>query len=553
MSSDLLPRTSDWLASTDGSHGNVGRALSVTETAVMPTRVRATQLASIWPDLSGSETRVGIVVVVFEEDASPSDDEIRNQYSIFQAKVRERIMGQLKSAIRTQFSGIGSGSNGMVADDRGVIVFRDVDSHIQMVVPLMDSRVRTDLTTLGAAPLARSAPHAYHRRSDNSDHVVFCDRRGDIQDIWQTPGGRWRTRNLSRLAHAPMGAMGEPCAWSDGVTEFVAFRVTHEIHLLSTLGGDSWRFTNLTRDSRARQGPAGDNLVRGWRIEGANPSVYSTERAHHVIYRDTNGAITQISMQRGTSALTSEILIRPAVVVGDPFGLAIDSSQRIVFRGGDGSIYELQKSGTLPWRFEVLASGRAETVRPKNRNPMAYAISGTLYAVVWRDIENRIFHLLRSTKSTSGAGSITDLSRLISAPLAATDPRGFHQRRGTDVQWITYKAVDGRIIILTLIDGRWEITDLTTLTGGVRRTSFDTPALESEITREIRSGLSALPIDPDDVIGTVIMQLMGPFPETAETGISIPFPSRTASSREGTFRLEGHLTLVRDVEAVRTR
>jgi len=548
-----LPRTSDWLASTDGSHGNIGRALAVTETAIIPTRVRATQLASIWPDLSGSETRVGIVVVVFEEDASPSDSEIRNQYLIFKGKVRERIMVQLKSAIRTQFSGIGSGSNGLVADDRGIIVFRDVDSHIQMQVPLIDSRVRIDLTTLGAAPLARSAPHAYRRHSDNSDHVVFCDRRGNIQDIWQTPGGRWRTRNLSSLARPPMGAMGEPCAWSDGVTEFVAFRVTSELHLLSTLGGDSWRFTNLTRDSRARQGPAADSLVRGWRIEGANPTVYSTERAHHVLYRDTEGRITQISMERGTSALSSEILPRPAVVVGDPFGLAIDSSQRVVFRGGDGSIHELQKSGTLPWRFEVLASGRVEPARPKNRNPMAYAISEILYAVVWRDIEGRIFHLLRSTKSTSGTGSITELTRLISAPRAAADPRGFFQRRGTDVQWITYKAVDGHIIILTLIDGRWEATDLTSLTGGVRRTSFDTAALESEITREIRSGLSALPIDPDDVIGTVIMQLMGPFPETVETGISMALPSRTASSREGTFRLEGHLTLVRDGEAVRLR
>lgn len=97
----------NWLVSTTGKHGNLGvESMEVDEEIQIPDETGLMRLNPISSTLSGDQTILGIVVVVFEEDVFPSTERISREYRTFIREVQERVTEVIKAQIRAFGSGI---------------------------------------------------------------------------------------------------------------------------------------------------------------------------------------------------------------------------------------------------------------------------------------------------------------------------------------------------------------------------------------------------------------------------------------------------------------
>jgi kumamolisin len=226
----------------------------------------------------------------------------------------------------------------------------------------------------------------------------------------------------------------------------------------------------------ARDNPRGAATPMGVRL------VQPTGR---VVFLDNTSHITEFSLSPGGGWMSADLTTATGApaAAGSPFGYMtsmgdIQSEQtfRVVYRGGDGHIYELYlPSDTMRWKLSNLTAAAGAPLAAGD--PMGYLTPmGDIQAeqtarVVYRAVDGHVWELnLRANKLRWAANDLCAASG--GAPSAAGDPFGYVTPMG-DIQAeqtarVVYRAVDGHVWELNLRTNklRWAANDLCAASGG---------------------------------------------------------------------------------------
>jgi catechol 2,3-dioxygenase-like lactoylglutathione lyase family enzyme len=218
------------------------------------------------------------------------------------------------------------------------------------------------------APKAAGDPCSYVLK-DNSRHVVFRDKDGNIHELYESGAGaesRWMAKDLTTMTKAPRAA-GNPHAFQfeDNQTQHIVYRTEGgdigELYLEFKPGKD-WAFNNLTHDTKVPKA-AGDPF--GYALKG---------NSQHATYRDKDGNIQELftSAEVGKwEANDLTTLTKAPKAAGDPvgFGMRTDETQHIFFRTKDGNVgefYHTDRPDDKTWHFNNLS---AAATTPAGRTP----------------------------------------------------------------------------------------------------------------------------------------------------------------------------------------
>jgi len=562
-----------WLRMTNGSHGNVGvnRFLVGATHPIFTNPDLGVTTFTINNERTQDLTRIGLIVVLLEEDLAPPDADIDRAYGTFYGTVRERLIEFVRGSLRRFGSGVGSRPRGRagyagpasIDPPHHIVSFYDSDYRLQVAEVTLGRWQTTDLTQLpelrGIRRPARTphAPQVYW--SDGTDHITHVDG-GNIWDIWSGPSG-WRATEIGSLAHAPHVPASVPFSWSHGDDQFVVFLGGRSaIHLIRSTDLDHWEFVDFSR-RETFQGQIGvDNAV-------GNPMGHSraSDGSPQIFHRyslaippapgEVGTGLGLLSLSPGRTTWRRDYLPGEGHILSDPFGFEVAGRQYVVFLGegltrGEGrNVYQLIHDNADPnvWHSSNLTAGvSADAIAAGN--PVVHVIDDARYCVVWRDTRQHIQHLGLSTTNPAKP-VLTDITAQKVAPRAASDPDTFSPDarigggRGravaVDAHYVVYKGEDGHIhsLVSRQTGAFWQHQDITQITAGVP-ISLDAQveAFRREITTEISTRLdNAIPdiLDGDEVIGSVFF--LWDQEDFPSAGMSRTF-SQDIGGREGDWR-----------------
>jgi|GEM_PF-4165531 len=259
-----------WLRMTNGSHGNVGvNNFSVGQTHPIPNNGVTT--FSFNNTLTSNNARVGLIVVLLEEDFTPPDADIDRAYGTFYGTIRERLKDLLRSSLRRFGSGVGSRPRGqprpaaMNPFNTQRVVFYDSDFHLRVAEMNRGRWETTDLTrqlpqlALGNwSTRTPYAPQPYIKPSDGTFHMSLV-HGGNILDVWrETSSNTWRVTNIGALVRVPNVPNSVPFSWGQGPFQYIIFRgpgwgpdgrgpVRDTIHYISSTAPDRWAFEDFSK------------------------------------------------------------------------------------------------------------------------------------------------------------------------------------------------------------------------------------------------------------------------------------------------------------------
>jgi len=198
-----------------------------------------------------------------------------------------------------------------------------------------------NLTGETKAPKAEGNPYGYFLKYNNTQHVVYRDQSGDVNELFHL-------EKAERWGHTSLMAQGKfPKAASDPVgyvvmndnTQHVIYRTDggEIIELYHVPKGTStgWHSNNLTGAAKATKA-------------AGRPFGYfvNDNRTQHVVFRDTEGNVQEMYLKEGQDRWAFNnlsALTKAPKAASDPAGYYLDKNdtQHIVFRTTDGEICEL--------------------------------------------------------------------------------------------------------------------------------------------------------------------------------------------------------------------
>jgi Fungal fucose-specific lectin len=295
-----------------------------------------------------------------------------------------------------------------------------------------DLTAATGATGTPAAVLGGLA--AYVFTAEGTQHVVFDDVAGHVQELWSDHRG-WHTNDLTATTGAPASSGGTIAGYAlEGRdTQHVIYNaVDGHIHEL-WCNQSGWHTNDLTATTGA---PAASGRT------ALAAFVFKSENTQHVIYDDGAGHIHELWCDRNgwhTSDLTAAAGA-PASAGDTLAGYAFEtqSTQHVVYNGVDRHIYELWYDHK-GWHTSDLT---AATGAPSASGLSAYVFEaqGTEH-VIASGVDRHLYQL-----SWLNSWHLDDLTAVTGAPPAGADiPVGYAvEAQGT--QHVFYvSAVDAHV------------------------------------------------------------------------------------------------------------
>ena len=218
-----------------------------------------------------------------------------------------------------------------------------VDAY-QVFIPAVEQSVAQ------IAAMATSDPAVYSWVNNGTQHVVYRAQTGDINELWYSESTGWRQKNIGQLTNAPLAA-GKPSAyaWEDNESQHVVYRdVQGEIQELWYRANVGWQHKNLSAATAAPLA-ASDPIAYVWAEDGSQ----------HVIYRGQNGHIYEL-WKRYASWHVKDLSAETggALATGTPqaYVWADDSSQHVIYRGDDGQVHELWFKPPTGWVHKAIGA-----------------------------------------------------------------------------------------------------------------------------------------------------------------------------------------------------
>jgi microsomal dipeptidase-like Zn-dependent dipeptidase len=264
----------------------------------------------------------------------------------------------------------------------------------------------------------------YANRGDQ--HVVYRSAADDsVREMWWSPGRGWSEGSLGATPGA-VPAAGNPFGYAERGNQHVVYRGADDfIHELwwSPESGAQWAVGDL-------------RAVPGAVPSTSDPHGYCGAGIQHVVYRGGDGYIWELwwSADRGWSVGTLHLTPGAQVAVGRPCGYINSGDQHVVYRGLDRHIHELWWSHAGGWQVGDLAS--TPNAVPAAGDPVGYSHLGSQH-VVYRGTDGYIHELWWSVSTGWSVGDVRSIPGVIQA---SADPYAYVQR---GLQHIVYRGIDG--------------------------------------------------------------------------------------------------------------
>jgi hypothetical protein len=169
------------------------------------------------------------------------------------------------------------------------LIYRGADDHIHELFQKRGHgwEYGGALSKNTGAPAAASDPAFYVWEKDESQHIVYRGRDGQIHELWYRHMGGWKYGGaLSALTHAPLAASAPfGYVWDDDDTQHVVYSGTDDhIHELWQRRGQGWDYGGAL--SKTAGGPPA----------GGNPMgfAWAGDKSQHIVYRGADGRIHEL-------------------------------------------------------------------------------------------------------------------------------------------------------------------------------------------------------------------------------------------------------------------
>jgi hypothetical protein len=222
------------------------------------------------------------------------------------------------------------------AGNQVVLIFRGSDNQVRDMYWMFGAVSHENLTGSINAPKTVDNPAAWFSLHDSFHHVVYATADGHIHELyWQGPGGVGHGDLTSQIHAVP--SAGDPWPYYDPArsTNIVVFRGT-DGHIRSLYWGPDG---HLGQDDLS--GYAGTPTASG------DPFAWYTaaDDTHRVVYRAGNGHLFELFWPDVTPVQGRDLttLSGAPPAVDNPTGgyNAADNTQHVIFKSGDGKLHEL--------------------------------------------------------------------------------------------------------------------------------------------------------------------------------------------------------------------
>jgi len=222
------------------------------------------------------------------------------------------------------------------------IAYRDTAGHMDEIWRDANGQGTTDLTANAGAPGATGSPFTYFDPADNQVVLIFRGVDNEVRSLYWMFGAVGHD-NLTGAINAPKAA-GNPAGWfstHDGFHHVVYRTSDGHLHELWWQGQGGVGHGDLTAQAQAVPA-AGDPWPYYDPVRATNIVVFRGTDGHiRSLYWGPNGAVGQddLSGFAGTPAAG-----------GDPYAwfTQADDTHRIVYRAGNGHLYELAWPNVAP-------------------------------------------------------------------------------------------------------------------------------------------------------------------------------------------------------------
>jgi len=269
------------------------------------------------------------------------------------------------------------------------VVYRGFDNHVHELRKDASGWHHGDLTTMTGAPAAAGDPAGYVFEAQGTQHVMYRSGDGHVHELWWDATAGWHRSDLTAVTGAPAAA-GDPAGYAFEAqgTQHVMYRAAnghvHELWWDATNGWGSGDLTAITGAPTA----AGDPAAYVFDAQGT--------QTQHVMYRSGNGHVHELWWDAtngwGGGDLTA-VTGAPAAA-GDPAAYVFDAegSQHVIYRAGNGHLYELWWTAALGWNQGDLTAAAGSP--PAAGDPGAYEFraEGTQH-VIYRTADGHLHEM----------------------------------------------------------------------------------------------------------------------------------------------------------------
>jgi Trypsin len=293
----------------------------------------------------------------------------------------------------------------------------------------------TNLTAIASAPLATGNPFAYVDTRRNTEILLFRGGDGTVRSLYWSTGAVGHD-NLSGTARAPK-ATGDPVGYYAAAydTHNVIYRTSDgHLHSLYWVGVAPVIYGGNLTGTIAAPPAAGDPTAY---IDAAGFNI--------VVYRSVKGDILSVYWANGPSGLDnlSGVAGTP-LAAGDPvaYYTAHNDTHQVVYRGGNGHLYELYWAGVAPvagWDLTAPAGAPAATGTPA----AYYSASTNTKHVVYRSADGGLHEIVWAPGG--GIPAHINLTAAYAAPPAAADRPAAFTVQGLYTQHLAYRGSDQHI------------------------------------------------------------------------------------------------------------
>ncbi len=314
------------------------------------------------------------------------------------------------------------------------VVYRSGDGHIrELWWDAAGGWQHGDLSAATGAPSAVGDPAGYMFDAQETQHVVYRSGDGHIQELWWDAAGGWHHGDLTAATGAP-NAVGNPAGYmfdAQGTQHIVYRDGTGNVQELWWDAAVGWHHGDL---SAATGAPAAAGDPAGY--------MFDAQGTQHVVYRSADGHIQELWWDSAGSWHHGDLTAATGApnAVGDPAGYMFNAqgTQHVVYRSGNGHILELWWDAAGGWHFGDLtaATGGPNAVG----NPAGYMFDaqGTQH-VVYRDAAGNLQELW-----WDGVWHVGNLTTATGAPAAVGDPAGY-MFDAQPTQHVVYRSADGHV------------------------------------------------------------------------------------------------------------
>lgn len=240
-----------------------------------------------------------------------------------------------------------SGSNPaafVTAESNSMVLYRSADYHIRtLTLGRQGGWSKGDLSDTTGAPVAGSDPVGYVR-ADGVNAVVYRSNDDNhVREIAATAYGNWQASDLSALTGAGACAgVPRPYSRATGISQIVYRGKNGQLSQISLkASGGNWTASELGVATLGDPAP----FVG---FDGTSYILYVTKDANNIrqVYAFSASPTSNPVTLQLTNLTTSDSAPNNASLSGY---VRADSSNAVVYKGTDGHVYELVKTGVNTW------------------------------------------------------------------------------------------------------------------------------------------------------------------------------------------------------------